>query len=178
VSLGLPLSRITPERPVTSILNLPAICQAEREAAVAAPAPIFLARYSHADVLAHRRCIYALLDPRTDKVMYVGQTVGHVLVRLEQHISGIGRNPVPYPSQRWIAELLMLGLTPTAAVLEVVPPKADLSVAEQAWIRFYKYRGEAEHNREVVMARLYGLEPKARPDQGFRQKHKRKAGRV
>jgi hypothetical protein len=58
--------------------------------------------------------IYALIDPRTDSVRYVGRTSAGVRRRFYQHLS----DPVGRPKAEWIAELKSLGLRPKVETLE------------------------------------------------------------
>jgi hypothetical protein len=132
----------------------------ERQKAIAAPAPVFVATYEGRDLGAHRRCVYALIDPRTpDVVAYVGMTTEHPLVRLEGHLRearSIGRPALPRRTV-WLRELVAAGVFPTLAVLEVVPEDERLDDAEQEWIRFYVLRGEAAQNGQMRFATAYGM---------------------
>lgn len=73
--------------------------------------------------------IYALIDPRTGGVGYVGAT-GDPRKRWSQHRTepGYGRK------QQWLRELRSVGLEPVMRILEEVPWR-DAPVAERAWIR-------------------------------------------
>lgn len=59
--------------------------------------------------------VYALLDPRTSEIRYVGVT--HRTVRLTEHLSKARRGERTYRST-WVRSLLGLGLEPTVSILE------------------------------------------------------------
>jgi hypothetical protein len=92
--------------------------------------------------------IYALIDPRTDRTMYVGQAID-IEYRYRQHCS----NNSPYRQSNmdkyhWIEELKSLGLVPKLVVLEECNwPESD--EVEKRLIREHKARGECELNRAV-----------------------------
>ena len=126
--------------------------------------PPFLAVYSGADVLAYRRCVYALLDPRQpEHVMYVGKTTQCALTRLDGHIWDAQQGRVQTPCCRWIASLLSFAILPSIAVLEVVPPGEDLEGTEQEWIRRYKRLGQAALNRQMRLRAQFEEELAATP---------------
>ena len=60
-------------------------------------------------------CIYALIDPRTNQVRYIGKA-NEPSERLRQHISSARRQESH--KARWIKELLALNLQPVLKVLE------------------------------------------------------------
>jgi hypothetical protein len=89
--------------------------------------------------------VYALVDPRTDRVMYIGQSVD-IDYRYRQHC-----NPNPktwdgnLDKRRWIDELKALGKKPTLRILsECRQPEMDQ--AEIDLLRDYKAKGQAELN--------------------------------
>lgn len=74
--------------------------------------------------IANMECaIYALIDPRTDHVRYVGKTARGLHVRLKDYFY-LGRRVVNEPKQRrspvaqWCGELMRLNLSPTIALVE------------------------------------------------------------
>lgn len=83
--------------------------------------------------------IYALIDPRTGDVRYVGATTD-VQRRLREHLR---RKEFRYCS-RWIQSLLAEGLTPCVWVLEVVGD--GWQRAERRWIEMFRGLGMAECN--------------------------------
>lgn len=79
--------------------------------------------------------IYALVDPRTDEVRYIGKTTDFVR-RLRRHRTEQGRTPRHY----WLASLRAQGLEPQGIVLEVVQ-ESQWDEREQHWIRHYREQG-------------------------------------
>lgn len=85
--------------------------------------------------------VYALIDPRTDRIRYVGQTVRSARRRLRRHLSpcylrGNTRK------ERWLRDLLACGLEPRIDVLQVCATPAALDVAERQHIRRLRQAGE------------------------------------
>ncbi len=81
--------------------------------------------------------IYALIDPETGLIRYVGKAADPVK-RLRYHLAESGLNRTW--SQRWIAGLKRRGLRPTLQVLEVVPD-AEWPERERHWIAFHRAAG-------------------------------------
>lgn len=73
--------------------------------------------------------IYALHDPRTDEIRYIGGTKNPDS-RVAQHMNSRGSSP----KNRWFRELRSLGLEPILRVLEVAD-EATWRRREQYWIR-------------------------------------------
>jgi len=87
--------------------------------------------------------VYALVDPRTNRVMYVGQSVD-IDFRYRQHV-----NPNNYDTNRekrqWIWGLKAVGLVPKLIVIaECEWPASD--DVEQQYIKLYKSNGQCELN--------------------------------
>lgn len=82
--------------------------------------------------------IYALCEPGTGIVRYIGQSV-NVSQRYQFHIHSLGA--VETPCKRWILQLKQQGLKPTLKVLEVLPPDTPGGEAEDKWIHFYLGQG-------------------------------------
>ncbi len=76
--------------------------------------------------------IYSLVDPRDERVRYVGKTMVSLRERLIGHLyeSKRGRNK----RHNWIRKLTSLGLEPRIVPLETVPPGGDWAEAERRWI--------------------------------------------
>lgn len=66
--------------------------------------------------------IYALKDPRTDLICYIGQAA-NPQARLAQHCKELVFNFGGTPKQEWITELYKLGLKPEMKVLKEVRPE-------------------------------------------------------
>jgi hypothetical protein len=90
--------------------------------------------------------VYALVDPRSGRVMYVGQSID-IDYRFRQHV-----NPNVHDNNmdkwRWIAGLRNAGLVPRLVILaEVDWPESDQ--VEKDYIRQYRTSGQCELNLAV-----------------------------
>jgi len=86
--------------------------------------------------------IYALRDPRTKRVRYVGKS-SKGIKRARRHLCPAIRIR-PYHIYNWIRKLLSLGLKPTISVLEILPYNSTddrLSQRERHWIRKLRAQG-------------------------------------
>lgn len=100
--------------------------------------------------------IYALCDPESGAVRYVGQTVNPA-GRYFHHITPKGPGA---PRLRWIAELKEQHLLPSLRILERVnPDQADQ--AEQRWIAHYVAEGAHLVNTQLLPERIKGQWKKA-----------------
>jgi hypothetical protein len=90
--------------------------------------------------------IYALIDPRTDRVMYVGQSID-IDYRFRQHLDG-WRHDSNRRKVQWIGELQRIGMLPILKIIEECP-FGDCDTAEIRWIRHYKVMGQCEFNRAL-----------------------------
>jgi hypothetical protein len=79
--------------------------------------------------------IYALVDPRTNYVRYVGWTKNSLKKRLSDHISD-ARRGIENHKCKWIRKLLSEGFRPSITVLEEIDyyNRAD---KEKYWISYY-----------------------------------------
>lgn len=86
-------------------------------------------------------CVYALIDPRTLEIKYIGITKRNTKVRLLDHIR-IAKNETDtnIHKRAWIRQLLELGLEPKIVILETCPIE-DLSNSEIWWIALCKRLG-------------------------------------
>jgi len=84
--------------------------------------------------------VYALVDPRTDSVCYVGHTTQSLDKRLSNHMSAAKRSP-DRPVCSWINELTEQGCSPLARVLEMIGPGSDWESIERGWIAHYRKVG-------------------------------------
>jgi hypothetical protein len=89
--------------------------------------------------------IYALINPVSREVRYVGQTA-HCLLRLRSHITeSISVKAPPYnrqwayrsPKAKWIRKLLRSGLAPAMAIVEEVD-REEANERELAWIATFR----------------------------------------
>lgn len=81
--------------------------------------------------------IYALLDPRTNDVRYVGQTTKPIQVRLAGHLAA----PAPLV-KAWIEDLAVEGRLPQIVPLREDVPAEELGAAEKEEIEAHSARGE------------------------------------
>jgi group I intron endonuclease len=78
-----------------------------------------------------KRYIYGLVDPRTDEIRYIGQTLD-LDRRFKEHVGGrVVKNT---PKHNWIKQLMGLDLLPEIVVLEECD-KDMLDEREAFWIR-------------------------------------------
>jgi len=82
-------------------------------------------------------CIYALVDPKTDRIRYVGKSTS-AETRYFQHISEAGRNKNKLYS--WIKQLLKSDLFPKLYILEKCTEE-QLSEKEKYWIKYLNDNG-------------------------------------
>jgi len=86
--------------------------------------------------------VYGLVDPRTCRVRYVGQSV-RLGERVSTHLWGYGPGYEPSPAytptarSRWLRDLAARGLRPHVTVLAVVPAEVDAYPVEVAFIEKY-----------------------------------------
>lgn len=80
--------------------------------------------------------IYALLDPRTERVRYVGKSE-NLTRRLREHLADTS----PCHRVHWLRQLSELNLLPTLVVLEQCS-ELNWQLRERDWIAFYRSIGE------------------------------------
>lgn len=76
--------------------------------------------------------IYALVDPRTCQIRYVGQTQHHPTVRLLGHYKKKGENVA---KEDWLDQLRNLGIRPIVVVLGYAQSLQESLAAEKVWIK-------------------------------------------
>ncbi len=89
--------------------------------------------------------IYALLDPLSNKVAYVGKTRVSLALRLSQHITLATTRNIQRKVCTWIRQLAAQSLRPCIQLLEECSDQAAAS-AEKRWYNFFQSKGEAEQN--------------------------------
>lgn len=77
--------------------------------------------------------IYALADPSTHKIRYVGHT-RNAMRRWVQHISETPTG-ITTPKQEWIGNLIERGLSPVMVVLQECETKREAEELETRWIK-------------------------------------------
>jgi hypothetical protein len=78
--------------------------------------------------------VYALIDPRTSQIRYVGKHSGYVNSRLRGHLYEACNGHRHNHRLAWLRQLLALGLEPSVQVLATASTAVDLIPLEQAWI--------------------------------------------
>jgi hypothetical protein len=91
--------------------------------------------------------IYALVDPRTQAIRYVGTTIMPTNIRLNKHI--VTARLTEKEREEWIQELLVLGLKPTIRSLQTIPwdLRDTRFAAETRWIIKLRMRGNLTNVR-------------------------------
>ncbi|MCC4588742.1 GIY-YIG nuclease family protein [Xanthomonas sp. NCPPB 1067] len=84
--------------------------------------------------------IYALIDPVSGHVFYVGRTTQTLEKRLSNHLAAAKRCP-DRPVCARINDLRGEGLRPAARVLELLAPTSDWQAREKWWIAYHRERG-------------------------------------
>lgn len=89
--------------------------------------------------------VYALGDPRTSRIMYVGQSID-IEFRYRQHCDLRKRfDQNNLEKAYWISELVKEGLRPELFILQECS-WSEIDEAERRWIRVYKSQHQAELN--------------------------------
>lgn len=86
--------------------------------------------------------IYALADPRTENVRYVGKA-RNPQVRLSNHLARANGTQSRHVS-RWLKSLKDLGLRPILIILEEIPDDQDWQARERYWIAFYREAAKSQ----------------------------------
>lgn len=85
--------------------------------------------------------IYALADPATGAVRYIGKTEKAAERRLAAHVAAARRPGAKRRSVAWVASVLSAGGEPVLLPLLTVLPGEDWAVAERDWIAAYRQAG-------------------------------------
>lgn len=84
--------------------------------------------------------IYALVDPRDDRVRYVGKSIDPEN-RLLRHMRSAEKNRNPY-FKGWIRQLVAVGLRPRIRRILGVPAHQTADEWERHWIAAFRWAGE------------------------------------
>lgn len=95
--------------------------------------------------------IYALVDPFTQAIRYIGKTQQPLRARLLGHINQRS-NP---GKQQWIAGLRERGTEPEMIILDEIENPAEEPVIESEWINWGIAHGLALLNKEIPSTRKY-----------------------
>lgn len=113
----------------------------------------------HLGEFENERCwVYALVDPRTSEVRYVGASQ-NLRQRTREHARGFSGSQTV---GKWTRELRKAGLKPQVYLLQLVVETERRQVAEVRWIRGCVERGARLLNTIYVKAELDRIEGKAK----------------
>ena len=96
--------------------------------------------------------IYSLIDPRTNKVRYIGKTVLTLQKRLYHHLY----DKSDTHKCRWIKSLMQLNLVPIIQEIEKCL-ESEWEERERVWIAYYKKYGDCLTNCTDGGDGVYGL---------------------
>lgn len=80
--------------------------------------------------------IYALKDPFTDEIRYIGKTIN-----LKRRLSNECRETAKSYRCHWIQSIISRGKKPIQVILETLEPDADWQAAEKKWIAYGRAQG-------------------------------------
>jgi NUMOD3 motif len=78
--------------------------------------------------------VYALSDPRTGAIRYVGKAQGYLNSRFRRHLWEARATARHTHKLAWLRQLQAAGLEPTLTILQELPSHTGLAEAECAWI--------------------------------------------
>lgn len=84
--------------------------------------------------------IYALLDPRTDAVRYVGATRKTLVEKIRMHVSSAQLAQNVAPRFVWLRELMALNLKPKIIKLDECD-ESKWAITEDSWIEYFRAQG-------------------------------------
>jgi len=79
--------------------------------------------------------VYCLIDPRNDRIRYIGKTERTARRRLRRHLADCYLRGDSH-KERWIRQLIGLGLEPGIEILQRCNSASELCKAEVSWISF------------------------------------------
>lgn len=90
--------------------------------------------------------VYALVDPRSREIRYVGETIRKGQARLRQHIRTAAEKTTP-PVNAWIRSLAQAGLAPEMIEIEAFASRPEVSEGEIYWMEQFRAMGANLLNR-------------------------------
>lgn len=89
--------------------------------------------------------VYALIDPTSTEIRYVGKTAKAPCLRLAQHLQPSALRAKNHKST-WLRKLHVSGITPELHVVETCDTVESLNESERFWISYFRYIGAALTN--------------------------------
>lgn len=108
--------------------------------------------------------VYALLDPRTREIRYVGETVRDPRKRLSQHMLAAAKQTTP-PVNAWMRGLANVGERPEILEIESCVDVQQMHSAEEFWIEQFR----------AIGASLLNVAPGGSTRKGYRHSEETKA---
>jgi hypothetical protein len=99
--------------------------------------------------------IYALVDPRDEQVRYIGQSISPER-RYKDHIM-LRTYGIP-AKDKWIKELLTIGLKPTLTIIDSCNAEQEARELEGYWMCYHHNEGANLFNGEVYDSSSYNLQ--------------------
>ena len=92
--------------------------------------------------MAERRyVIYALVDPTSHEIRYIGKTCQVIAKRLQKHYLEARKPEVKHHRAQWLRKLEREGLKPNVVILHQCPGNDAACAAERFWIAHYRAAG-------------------------------------
>ena len=85
--------------------------------------------------------VYGLIDPQSQKLRYVGKTIGELNLRFNHHIWNAIHGKSTTHKNIWIRSVLRKNLKPEIFDIETIENEQELLDAEVFWIAYFKYIG-------------------------------------
>lgn len=92
------------------------------------------------DDIVSKYLIYALSDPTTNQIKYIGQS-SRGMVRPRGHFYPSNYNQRKTYKDYWIKSLIAKGIMPVIDIIEEFNSKEELNEAEKFWISYFRYIG-------------------------------------
>lgn len=116
--------------------------------------------------------IYALIDPRTMLINYVGKTENGCKRRYHRHLWERDQEAYQTLCKKWLRDLKMAGFDPIIHMLDATCTRAELATEERWWIAYGRALSwpltNMTHGGDGVSGRKLTDEQKARISAGLR----------